>query len=171
MAVLTNYEGSNNDFENIGLVTSKAVAQGFQVPSNSTCTSVSIYGSRGNGATGTFAAEVYSGAAPDSTLVKTETFNTSTLTVYDGSPHWEEIVFTTPFSLVAGTQYYLIIRPVTGSDVDEVRWSSDTTSPTYSYGARWTKNTGSWVETTGRDKNFRVSGTVAATFTPRVMIF
>lgn len=169
MAILTNYEGSNNDFENIGTTSGKAIAQGFKVASNATCTSVSIYGSRGNGATGTFAVEVYSGVTPSSTLIKTETFNTSILTAYTGSPFWDEITFTTSFPLVVGTQYYLIIRPVTGSTGDEVRWSSDNTSPTYSDGARWSFNTGSWVEVVGTDENFRINGLTAPTVTTQAV--
>lgn len=159
MAILTNYEGSNDDFENDG--TSAYHAQGFKVPSNSTCTSVSISGSRGNASSGTFAAEVYSGASPSDTLVKTETFNSTVLSAYDANPHWDEITFTSSFSLVAGTQYYLIIRPVTGSVNDEVRWSTDTTSPTYPDGTAWSF-AGSWSQQSTRCKNFRINGTTAS---------
>lgn len=162
MAILTSYEGSNDDFENVGTTSNVALAQGFKVASSSSCTSISIYGSRGNGATGTFALEIYSGANPGSTLVKTETFNTSVLTAYDGSPHWDEITFTTPVNLVLGTQYYAIIRPITGSTSDEVRWSHDTTGASYADGKDWTKHTGSWVERTN-DCNFRVNEAVAST--------
>lgn len=161
MAILTNYEGSNDDFENTG--TGYYCAQGFKIPSNATCTGVSIYGSRGNaggvGASGTFSVSIYSGADPSATLVKTETFNTSVLHAYDGTPYWNDINFTTGVSLVAGTQYYLRIIPLTGSSNDEVRWSTDTTSPTYADGAFWSSNGGAWTQNTSRDKNFRINGT------------
>lgn len=158
MAILTNYEGSNDDFENSG--TASYHAQGFKVPSNSTCTSISVSASRGVGATGTFAMEIYSGAAPDSTLVKTETFNTSILTTYDASPHWDEVTFTTGVALTAGTQYYIRFRPVTGSVNDEVRWSTDTTSGTYPDGTAWVFAAAVWTQQATRFKNFRVNGTV-----------
>jgi hypothetical protein len=166
MATLTSYEGSNNDLENQG--TTGPRAQGFQVPSNSTCTGCSIYGSRGNGATGTFSASVYSGAAPDSTLVYTETFNTSVLHVFDNTPYWNDITFASSFSLVAGTQYYLRIIPLTGSAIDEVRWSLDNTSPAYTDGARWLSSGGVWAQDTSIDENFRIYGTVSATASPRL---
>lgn len=162
MAILTNYEGSNDDLDNRG--TNGGNAQGFQVPSNSTCTSITLYGSRGVGATGTFALQIYSGTI-DGTQVKTETFNTSVLTAYDGSPHWDEITWTASVALTAGTQYFLRIVPQTGSATDEIRSSVDTTSPSYSNGARWYLASSVWTEQSGVDMNFRVNGSVDAAAT------
>ena len=159
MAIQTSYEGSNDDFENSG--TTGYTAQGFKVPSNCSCNSISISGSRGSGSSGTFAMEIYSGAAPDSTLVQTETFNSTVLSAYDANPHWDEVVFTTPVNLVAGTQYYARFRSVTGSATDELRWSTDTTSPSYADGTSWVFTAAVWTQQSTRCKNFRVNGTVS----------
>lgn len=157
MAVLTNYEGSNDDYENIGTGDVYRRAQSFQLALASTVSSVSFWGSKGNGATGTFEIRITTGAAPDASVIYTETFNTSVLSAY-GSPAWNELTLTTPQNLSASTTYYLEIHPLTGSATDEIRWAKDTTSPSYASGACWQKNTGSWVENTSLDENFRISG-------------
>ena len=158
----TSYAGSNDDYENIGTGATYHRAQGFKVPSNITCTGAMLYGSAGSGASGTFSLSIYSGTNPGDTLVYTETYTTlSVLSAY-GSPIWNSIKFTTPPSLTSGTQYYLRVIPLTGSATDEVRWSNDTTSPSYSDGAMWSIPAGSWVEDTGKDKNFAIRGTSAA---------
>lgn len=164
MAVLTNYEGSNDDYENIGTSDNYRRAQAFQLALASTVTSVSFWGSKGNGASGTFEVRITSGASPDSTVIYTETFNTSSLSAF-GSPAWNELTLATPQNLSASTTYYLEIHPLTGSATDEVRWSRDTTSPTYSSGSNWSKSTGSWVEVTGSDENFRISGSSSTNVT------
>ncbi len=159
--ILTNYEDTNDDFENAGSTAYHAM--GFKIPSSATCTSVSIWGSQGLGVSGTTAFEIYSGAAPDSTLVKTETFTTSAvLAAYDASPHWNEITFTASVALTSGTQYYLRVRGVTGSVNDEYRWATDTTSGTYPDGTAWVFNAAVWTQQSTRYKNFRINGNVAS---------
>lgn len=162
MAVLTSYEGSNDDYENIGTGAAYPRAQGFKVPSNSTCSGASIYGSQGSTASGTFSLSIYSGADPATTLVYSETYTTTSVLSAYGSAAWNSITFATPPSLVSGTQYYLRVIALTGSAADEVRWSTDTTSPSYADGAKWTYGGATWTEVTGSDENFRINGTVTA---------
>jgi hypothetical protein len=158
MAVLTSYEGSNNDYENGG--TGGYRAQSFQIQNNANISGVSIYGSKGNGATGTFKIILVS-TLGGAELATTGTLNTSTLTTY-GLPDWNAVTFSTPYSATKDTTYYLVVRPLSGSVSDEVRLSLDNTSPSYSYGSKWdsTDNV-TWAETSGSDYNFRVSGTVS----------
>ena len=158
MAILTSYEGSNDDYENGG--TAGGRTQAFQVPSNSTVTSVSIYGSRGGSASGNTVFSIHQGTATGTTIA-TKTIASTSLSGY-GSPAWNEITFDTPGSLVAGTTYHLKVLSTSGSSSDEVRWSTDTTSPAYASGHPW-YGTGdaSYVESTTRDKNFRVNGNVS----------
>ena len=153
MAILTNYEGSNDDYENGGSAGKRA--QGFQVQSNSYLTSVSIYGSRGGSYSGTTTITITQGTNPGGTVIGSKTINTSTLTAY-GSPAWNEITFDSVLSLTASSQYYIEMTH-TGNTNDEVRWSTDTTSPTYSYGTAWYYET-SWTQSSTKDKNFRING-------------
>jgi hypothetical protein len=159
MAILTNYEGSNDDYENNGTVGYHA--QAFKIPSNASVESIAIFGSRGAAASGTFALEIYSGATPAGTLVKTETFTTTAVLSAYGSAAWNTITFATPVNLTAGVQYYAILRPLTGSTNDEYRWQTDTTSPTYADGKAWGWFAGVWTQETTRCKNFRINGTVS----------
>ena len=166
MAILTNYEGSNDDYENGGSAGKRA--QGFQVQSNSYLTSVSIYGSRGSLYSGTTTITITQGTNPGGTVIGSKTINTSTLTAY-GSPAWNEITFDNTFSLTASTQYYIEMN-YTGSTNDEVRWSTDTTSPTYSYGTAWFYSA-SWTQVSTRDKNFRINGYEPASATNTTNFF
>ncbi len=65
------------------------------------------------------------------------------------------ISFSTPTETLSGgdTQYYLVLKSMTGSANDELRWSSDNT-PRYSDGALWTGSTSdaNW------DHNFAIYG-------------
>lgn len=174
MAILTSYEGSNNDYENGGTVAGRA--QSFKIPSDASVTSISIYGSRGNGASGTTRFSIWTGVTTSSpgTEVGGKTVNSTTLSTY-GTPAWNEIVFDTPLNLTAGVQYWLKVISVTGSASDEIRWSTDTTSPTYADGGAWYATSGDtgWVDYTGtRDKNFRVSGTAGggSSFIPLIIM-
>jgi len=160
--VLTEYLGSNDDYSNIGTGATYPQAQGFKVPSNSTCTGAMIYGSKGNTSSGTFSLSIYSGADPATTSVYSETFTSATVLSTYGSPIWNCIKFATPPSLTSGTQYYLRVIALTGSAADEVRWSLDTTSGSYADGARWTYNGSVWAESSTIDCNFGILGTVSA---------
>lgn len=162
MATLTSYEGSNDDYENGG--TGGHRAQAFQFQTNdATITGLGMYGSKGNGATGTFKFVLRSGSVTGTEVATTGTLNTSTLTAY-GSAAWNDLTFTTPYSATKDTTYWLVCVCLSGSAVDEVRWSTDTTSPSYSYGASWYASSGDtgWTEYTTRDKNFRIYGTATA---------
>lgn len=152
MIVLTQYDGSVDDSWNFGTTASEA--QGFQVPSATNCTGFEIRGSRGNSASGTtFTIEVRSGASPTSgTLVYSEQFDLTEIPAYTASPTFYSLKFATPVALAAGTQYYLRQIADGGSASDELRWSVDTTSPSYASGAQWSGAT----ENTGRDHNFRI---------------
>ncbi len=156
MAIITNYEGSNDDYMNIG--TAAAVAQGFQVTGDYTVTSISIFGGRGAASSGTFLLEICSGAK-DSAALTSQTVTTSTLTAF-GSAAWNEITLITPIDVVSGIQYFLRIDPQTGSASDEIRWSTDSTSPSYSNGTQWilSPKPSTWTEYTSRDGLFRIDG-------------
>lgn len=159
MAVLTNYEGSNDDYENGG--TSGGRCQSFKLPSNSSVSSVSFYGSRGNAASGNTRFSIHEGTATG-TEKAGKTVSYTTLTTY-GSAAWNEITFDAPVDLVAGTTYFLKVLSLTGSGVDEIRWSTDTSAPGYGDGGAW-YGTGdaSYVDySSTRDKNFRINGTVS----------
>lgn len=168
MAVLTSYEGANDDYENGG--TNGYRGQSFKVPSNSSVTSISIYGSRGNTYSGTTTVSIWA-TSLTGTELGSKTVNTSTLTAY-GSPAWNEITFDTPINLTGAVQYYLKVATSTGSAADELRWSTDV-GGTYADGASWYATTGDtgWTENTGREKNFRISGTVSATNSSFFMFF
>jgi len=167
MAIITNYEGSNDDYMNFG--TTHTVAQGFQVDNNYTITSISIYGSKGAASSGTFLLEICSGTK-DAASLTSQTVTTSTLSTY-GSPAWNEITLTTSINVTSGTQYFLRLAPATGSTNDEVRWSTDTTSPSYSNGTQWIlTDPSSWTEYTNRDGSFRIYGVTAAS-SPNFLMF
>lgn len=164
MAILTNYEGSNDDYENGGTVAGRG--QSFSVPSDSSCTSISIYGSAGAAASGTTRFSIHSTSMTGTELVG-KTITTTTLSGY-GSPVWNEITFDSPVNLTGGVTYYLKVLSLTGSASDELRWSTDTSSPSYASGGAWYATSGDtgWVDHSGtRDKNFRVNGTVTTTNT------
>ena len=161
MAILTNYEGSNDDYENGGTIGHRA--QSFQLSEDASVSSISIYGSRGNSYSGTTRFAIYTGVTTGSsgTEVVGKTVNTSTLTGY-GSSAWNEITFDSPVNLVTGTTYFLKVMSLTGSSNDEVRWSTDTSSPGYASGGSWYATAGDtgWVDYSGsKDKNFRINGT------------
>jgi hypothetical protein len=164
MAVLTSYEGSNDDFENTG-TSSGTAGQSFKLPSASQVTSISIYGARGNTASGTFKVEIVATSMTGTVLTTTGTLTTTaTLTTYAGGAQWNEISVT-PVNLDASTTYFLRLTAVTGSTNDEVRWSTDTTSPSYADGTSWRGTT----QQSTRDKNFRINGTVSAGATVRLL--
>jgi len=160
MAILTSYEGSNDDYENGG--TNAGRGQSFIIPSNSSVTSISISGSAGASASGTTRFSIHSTSMTGTELAG-KTITTSTLSAY-GSPAWNEITFDSPVNLTGGVTYYLKALSLTGSAADELRWSTDTTSPSYASGGAWYATTGDtlWVDYAGtRDKNFRVNGNVS----------
>ena len=154
MAILTNYE-SGGSYDNLG--SNQREAQGFKVPSDSTCTSISFKLSKGSTSTGTtIAIAIYSGTE-NGTLVTTENFSYSLLQAYDGSTtSWTEFVFTTPVALTAGTQYFARLT-ITGSGSDEIRRSLDPAG-TYPDGTIWFNGS----QNTNYDMLFRVSGSVGS---------
>lgn len=155
MAYLTSYEGSNNDYENGG--TGVYRAQSFQVQNGATITGCSFWGSKGSLSSGTFKFILVS-TLGGSELATTGSINSSTLTAH-GSPDWNAVTFTTPYDVAANTTYYIVLVSLTGSATDEVRWSLDNTSPTYSYGTRWGSNNNiTWTEYNTTDYSFRISG-------------
>jgi hypothetical protein len=158
MGILTSYEGSNDDFENMG--TGAYVGQSFQIPDNSPVVAVSIYGARGNASSGTFKVEILSGnIATGTVLTTTGTLTSSSaLTTYAGGAQWNQFAVTT-VNLSSGTTYFLKLTALSGSANDEVRWSVDTTSPSYAGGSSYNGATAN----TSRDRNFRVSGPIAST--------
>lgn len=165
MAVLASYEGSNDDYENGGYNSGNdGRAQGFQLASAGTVTSVSLYGSKGNSVAGGTSTIEIRESTTTGTLLASKTFNATTLTAY-GSPQWNEITLDSGVSLSSGTQYYLILRHASDCNAsDEVRWSTDSTSPSYADGSSWAMSGGSWVQQSTRDKNFRINGTVTTSF-------
>ena len=156
MAILTQYDGSMDDTANFG--TSVWDLQSFKIPSSSSITGISFKGSKGVSSSGTtftvnIRQDTYNG-----TIIGGETFNTSTLPAYTASPSFVDITFTTPFDITDSSKtYFLEIKPNNGSTSDELRWSQDTTSPTYADGNRWNS---SGANSTTIDKNFKINGTV-----------
>lgn len=164
MATLTSYEGSNDDYENGGDANAlKYRAQGFQFQTDdASITGCSIYGSRGSQASGTFKVVLSTSLGGAELATTGNLTTTSALSAY-GSPDWNDLTFTTPYSATKDTQYYLTLVCLTGSDSDEVRWSRDGTSPTYAYGSRsYSSDGSSWTTEPSVDTNFRVYGTTAA---------
>ena len=153
----TSYEGSNDDYENNG--STATAGQSFQIQTNAFITGISIYGSRGNLQSGTFKVEIKDTSTTGTVLATTGTLTTSTaLSVY-GSPAWNDLTLSSGVLLAKDTTYYLVLTTLTGSASDEVRWSTDTTSPSYAYGQYWSGATG----TSGKDRNFRIYTTYNTT--------
>lgn len=152
MAILTNYE-SGGSYDNLG--SNQREAQGFKIPQNASCTSVSFKLSKGSTSTGTIIKiSIYSGTE-NGTLVKEQDFSYSLLQAYNGSTtSWTEFVWTTPVDLVAGTQYFARLT-ITGSGNDEIRRSLDSAG-TYADGTIWFSGT----QNTSYDMLFRISGNV-----------
>lgn len=158
MATLTSYEGSNDDYENTGTTSFRAMGFQFQT-TDASVTGASFFGSKGNGATGTFKVILVS-TLGGSELATTGTLNTSTLTAF-GANDWNPVTFTVPYAGTFDTQYHIVVMPLSGSTSDEVRWSADTTSPTYAYGTSATSTDNvTWTPQATIDRNFRVTGTV-----------
>lgn len=157
--LLTNYEGSNDDYENGGTNANRAQSFQFQT-NNATISGISLYGSKGSLSSGTFKFVLRSGSASGTEVASTGTITTSNLSSY-GSPAWNTMTFTTPYSALKDTTYWLVLICLTGSTSDEVRWSTDTTSPSYSYGSRYYATSGDtgWTQDTTRDYNFAIYGT------------
>jgi hypothetical protein len=148
----TSYEGSNDDFENNG--TGATAGQSFQVSSSYSITSVSIYGSRGNSSSGTFKIEIKTGSPTGTVVATTGTLSSSTLSAYSGTPSWNQISLIGSVTLTPGITYYLVATSVTGSSNDEIRWSVDATTPSYTGGSYYSGTTAD----TARDRSFRISG-------------
>lgn len=72
---------------------------------------------------------------------------------------WRNIILT-PCILTKNTQYAIIMSAI-GNIIDEVRWRSDITSPTYSGGAALVSNDGgiNWTIDTTKDLMFEIWGT------------
>lgn len=149
MSFLASYEGSNDDYENNG--TAATAGQSFQVLANGKCPSFQFWGSKGNGATGTFKFELKTGSPTGTVIATTGTLNTSVLSAY-GTPAWNSLLWTTPVDLVTGTTYYLVYTALSGSSNDESRWSVDTTSSSYASGEAYNGS----VARTGTDRSFRI---------------
>lgn len=155
MATLTEYDGSIDDTNNFG--TGLWELQSFKIPNPASITGISFKGSRGNSPSGTtytinVRSDTYNG-----TIVGGETFNLSTLPAYTATPGFVDVTFTTPFNIVDETKtYFLEIKPNDGSVNDEIRWSIDTTSPSYADGNRWTSG---GTDSTTIDHNFKIYGT------------
>lgn len=160
MATLTSYEGSNDDYENNG-TSSNHPGQSFQFQtSDGIITGCSIYGGQGSSASGTCKVELKTTSPTGTVVATTGTFNTNTLTAY-GTPQWNDLTFSTPYSATKDTTYYLVFTAVTGSTTNETRWSVDQTSPTYSYGKYYLGST----PNANYDRNFRIYGTQAVNYT------
>jgi hypothetical protein len=157
MATLTSYDGSVDDTFNFGSTTTVYIGQGFQVQANATCTGISIKGSRGVSYTGgSITIGVYTGKTKTG-AVYTENTTASFLPTYSASPPFTDFTFASSFSLTKDTQYYLIITVNSGNGNDEMRWSGDTTSPTYSYG-----NSIFGGSDGTSDQNFKIYGTTSS---------
>jgi len=166
MATLTQCTGALDDLENFG--TSGGRASGFKIPSDATCTGVSIYGSQSATSSGTIAISIYSGANPGSTLVYTETFTTTAvLHAYDGTPYWNDITFASSFALTAGTQYYIRCIALTGVLNDELKWGRTTNASSgYTDGAMWGYSSPTWTQYTTLDEQFKIYGFTGSSTTP-----
>jgi hypothetical protein len=162
MATLTGNDGSVDDTFNYGV--NQKAAQDFKIAAGATITGFSIKGSKGNTTPCTnFTAEIYEGGTDptNGTLKKTQSFSSTSLGAYTGSPTFHDFSFTTDTGALTGgsTVYWLVISPTGGSGTDTIRWSLDNTSPAYADGNTW-YNFGSWVNAgTGFDQNFAIYGT------------
>ena len=164
MAILTEYDGSVDDTNNLGI--DYIVAQGFKIPSGATITGFSIRGSKGNtNPCSSFTVKIYEGGANPTagTEKKSESFSSTSLGDYTGSPTFHDFEFTTSTGALTGgsTQYYMTLHPDDGSTSDAIRWSIDTTSSSYSDGSRWSSpySSISWTEVSNHDLNFKIYGT------------
>lgn len=157
MAVLQNYEGSDNDYVNVGV--SQDIGQGFQLQADANVTHVSIKGGKGTVGTqpGTMKIELLSGSYAGSVIATVSSFATTVMSDWTPTPAWYEFAFDVPVDLIANTNYWIKASGLTGSANDVFRWSSDNTTPSYTLGSTWYN--GSAI--TGNDQNFRISGTEA----------
>lgn len=167
MATLTSYDGSVDDTLNLG-GNGNYDGQSFQIPSNSTCTGFSMKGSKGASyAGGTIKIGIYTGITKTG-VVYEETTTGSFLSAYTLSPSFVDFTFASSFSLTASTTYYIYITFVSGCHSnDEIRWSADNTSPSYSSGT-WCNNGTSYA---GYDHNFKIYGTVSGGATQDAQAF
>ena len=60
------------------------------------------------------------------TLVKSQTFANTDLPVFTANPTMSNLIFSTPTSELTTGTYYLVVRVLTGSASDVLRWSKDT---------------------------------------------
>jgi len=167
MATLTAYDTSysRDDYENMG--TGAEYIQSFQLSAVGTATAVEINGSRGNAASGTFKVEIRT-AYNSGVIATTGTLTTtSALPAFNsgGVDTFTSLSLTVGVELTAGVTYFMAVTALTGSASDEIRWNTDTTSPSYSGGSVINPSTGA-TDTT-RDKVFRVTGTLGAANTRR----
>lgn len=163
MATLTEYFGSENDYENAG-ISSPTSGQSFQVDMNGTATSIGFIGSAGNTASGTFKFEIKTGSTEGTVIATTGSLNTTATLSAFGSGTLNQVNLTAGVSLSTGVDYYLVLTPLTGSSNDEVRWTVDTTAPTYANGSYYSSITA----TTSKDRCFAIYGNVEGS--PRKLI-
>lgn len=165
MAVLQNYEGSNDDFVNVG--TGQNIGQQFQLQADSTITSMSLFGGKGTVGTqpGTMKIELMSGSYTGTVIATVTTFSTTVMSDWTPTAAWYEFTFATPVAVLANTNYWVKATGVSGSTNDVFRWANDNTSPTYSLGTTWFND----AIVSANDCNFRINGTAGgASATPNL---
>lgn len=171
MATLTEYDGSMDDTYNLG--TSQSQAQSFKIAASSVITWFAFRGSKWiSPSWTTWKAEIIEWWANPwaGTVVKEETFNSSALPVYTESPTFQSFTFATPTSTLTWwtTVYYLRITALNWSANDDIRWSADNTSPSYTDWSLWNWNT----EVNTKDHNFKIFGTTWwVAFIPKIIQF
>jgi hypothetical protein len=72
---------------------------------------------------------------------------------------WKEAIFSSPYNLVSGTKYAIVVRHLSVDGI--IEWLGDFSSPTYT-GGTWCRSTDSgsiWAKNSGQDFYFQTYGT------------
>lgn len=165
---LQDYYNTGDEHSRICYTTSIFIAQTFTASSNYDIVSVKLKlfktGSPGNI---TIELQGVTASKPNNVTLASGTTNGDTLTA-DSGGEWRTITFETPYSIVNGNEYAIVIKP-TGGDVDNAtNWRADWIDPGYGNGAYcYTINGGtSWTRSTDWDLMFETYSASGVIITP-----
>jgi len=159
--IATQYDGSMNDTSNFG-TNANEYGQTFEVQEDIVMCGFSMKGSAGvsrSGGAGNMTLRIREGSVTG-TIVYSQALSSSSFPAYTASPSFFDVILDATVDLTANTLYYISIEVNSGNANDEMRWSVDNTSPTYSYGSLWINGT----QYSATDTNFKIYGAPVAVF-------
>lgn len=136
-------------------------SQTFTPSTNHIITSVKLKLWRvGSPGTLTISIRATSSSLPTGSDLAVGTTDGDTLPTSAGSAEWREITFTTGYLLIAGTEYAIVARALSGNGSNYGQWRYDDFSPTYTDGQRaFSSNSGaSWTAASTDDFMFEEYG-------------